>query len=153
MKRGDLGYWAWRAKVGAPKKIPTPEILWEVACKYFEMRDESPWLQQDFIKGGEQAGKIIHMEKAVPYTWMGLEDYLREHGYAARLDDYRANKNNSYTEYSYILTHISQIIQDQKFTGAAVGAFNPMIISRDLGLTEKTQSTIVQEQPLFPEGD
>ena len=143
MKRGDLGYWQMRAKAGQPKKIPTPEILWEAACEYFQMRDESPWLAQDFIKGGDQAGKIIHMEKAVPYTWMGLEDYLREKGLAAKLDDYRSNKNNAYTEYADILTHISQIIQDQKFTGAAVGAFNPMIISRDLGLTEKTHRTIV----------
>lgn len=153
MKRGDLGYWAWRAKVGQPKKIPSPEILWETACRYFQMRDESPWIQQDFIKGGESAGKIIEMEKAVPYTWMGLEDFLRENDLAAKLDDYRSNKNNAYTEYADILTHISQIIQDQKFTGAVVGAFNPMIISRDLGLTEKTQSTIVQEQPLFPDED
>ena len=153
MKRGDLGYWAMRAKMGAPKKIPSPEILWQAACEYFQMRDESPWISQDFIRGGESAGKIIEMEKAVPYTWAGLEDFLREKGLAAKLDDYRANKNNSYANFSDILSHITQIIQDQKFTGAVVGAFNPMIISRDLGLTEKTQNTVTMEQPLFPENE
>ena len=151
MKRGDLGYWAWRAKVGQPKKIPTPQILWEAACEYFQMRDESPWEKEDFIRGGESAGGKVYLNTAVPYTWCGLEDYLREKGLAAKLDDYRANKEGRYSEYADICTHIGQIIFDQKFTGAAVGAFNANIIARDLGLTEKTQNTVITEQPLFPD--
>lgn len=151
MKRGDLGYWAWRAKVGQPKKIPSPEILWETACQYFQMRDESPWVKKDFIRGGDSAGHIVDLETAVPYTWAGLEDFLREKGLAAKLDDYRANKAGNYSEYSDVLSHISQIIFDQKFTGAAVGAFNSNLIAKDLGLVEKTQNTIITEQPLFPD--
>ena len=151
MKRGDLGYWAWRAKTGAPKKIPTPEILWDLACKYFQIRDESPWIKKDFIRGGDNAGKLVDLETAVPYTWAGLEDYLRENGILARLDDYKANKGGNYAEFSDVCTHIRQIMYDQKFTGASVGAFNANIIARDLGLTDKTENTLITEQPLFPD--
>lgn len=153
MKRGDLGYWSWRAKVGRPKNIPTPQLLWEYACKYFEMIDESPFLKQDFIRGGDSAGKIVELETMLPYTWAGLEDYLAENDILAKLEDYKANKDNRYSEFAEVITHIDKIIYDRKYSGAAVNAFNANIIARDLGLADKTQNTITVEQPLFPDAD
>ena len=153
MKRGDLGYWAWRAKTGAPKKIPTPGIMWDLACKYFQMVDEMPYEKQDFIKGGEQAGTIIRLESIQPYTWAGFEDYLAENDILAKLDDYISNKEGRYAEFTAIIARIRGVMYDQKFRGAAVGAFKENIIARDLGLTDKTESTIIQEQPLFPDAE
>lgn len=153
MKRGDLGYWAWRAKVGRPKNIPTPELLWELACKYFQMRDETPWVKNDFIRGGESAGRVVGLETAVPYTWMGFEDYLCENDILAKLEDYKKNRDGKYSEFSEVITRIGAVIYDQKFTGASVGAFSPNIIARDLGLTDKTENTIITEQPLFPDAE
>ena len=151
MKRGDLGYWSWRAKVGAPKKIPTPDILWDLACKYFQMVDEMPHVHLDFIKGGDQAGTIIGLDRIQPYTWAGFEDYLAENDIVAKLDDYISNKDGRYSEFTAIITRIRGVMYDQKFRGAAVGAFKENIIARDLGLTDKTESTIIAEQPLFPD--
>ena len=149
MKRGDLGYWEWRAKVGAPKKIPTPDIMWELACKYFQMVDEMPSEKQDFIRGGETAGTIVVLESIQPYTMSGFEDYLAENDIVAKLDDYISNKDNRYSEFTAIITRIRNIMFDQKFRGAAVGAFKENIIARELGLTDKSESTIIAEQPLF----
>ena len=151
MKRGDLGYWQWRKNTGRPKKLKSAQQLWEHACDYFQMMDESPFMKQDFIRGGDAAGSIIELETIQPYTWEGFEDYLREHQIIAKLDDYRSNKEGRYSEFAEIITHIGKVMYDRKFRGAAVGAFNANIIARDLGLTDKTQTTVAMEQPLFPE--
>jgi hypothetical protein len=41
----------------------------------------------------------------------------------------------------------------QKFEGAASGAFNANIIARDLGLADKTEMKVTEEQPLFGDGE
>jgi hypothetical protein len=66
------------------------------------------------------------------------------------LKDYRYNKNGNYAAYSTVIARIDSIIYNQKFEGAAVGAFHHSIIARDLGLTDKVENTI-KEQPLFPD--
>lgn len=153
MKRGDKGYWAWRKNTGRPKNLKSPKQLWQAAVEYFDWCDNNPFKMQDFIRGGDAAGTIIELDKMRPYTWMGLEMWLRDNMLIAKLDDYRANKDNRYPEFADTLSHIEQIIRDQKFSGAAAGFFNANIISRDLGLTDKTQNTITVEQPLFPDVD
>lgn len=153
MKRGDKGYWTWRKNTGRPKNLKSTKQLWQAAIEYFEWCDDNPFKMQDFIRGGDAAGTIIELDKMRPYTWMGLEMWLRDKGIIAKLDDYRANKDNRYPAFADTLTHIEQIIRDQKFSGAAAGFFNANIISRDLGLTDKTQNTITVEQPLFPDAD
>ena len=39
----------------------------------------------------------------------------------------------------------------QQFEGAAAGFLNPNIIARKLGLTDKSEVKVSQEQPLFPD--
>ncbi len=41
-------------------------------------------------------------------------------------------------EFSEVITRVEQIIYIQKFEGATVNAFNANIISRELGLADKT---------------
>jgi hypothetical protein len=151
MKRGDLGYWEWRKNTGRPKNLKSPEQLWGLACDYFQMVDEMPAERQDFIRGGESAGRIITLENVQPYNWAGFEDFLSERAVIAKLDDYKSNKDNRYSEYADVIARIRNAMFDQKFRGAAVGAFKENIIARDLGLTDKTESTLIQEQPLFPD--
>ena len=153
MKRGDPGYWKWKGNTGKPKSLKNPKILMDAAKEYFEWCDDNPLLRKDFIRSGEMAGTIIDIPAMRPYTWMGLEMWLRDKNIIAKLDDYRANSRDAYSEYSDSLTHIEKIIIDQKFSGAAAGFFNANIIARDLGLTEKSESTVTIEQPLFPDSD
>ena len=54
-------------------------------------------------------------------------------------------------DYVDTCTRIRDIIANQKFEGAAVGAYNANLISRDLGLVEKSNTTIAIEQPMFPD--
>lgn len=153
MKRGDLGYWEWRKNTGKPKNLKSPEQLWQVACDYFQMVDEMPAEKQDFIRGGDKAGDIVRLENIQPYTWRGFNDYLREKGLLAKLEDYKTNKDGRYTEYAEVIASIGDVMFDQKFRGAAVGAFKENIISMELGLSAKTENTIITEQPLFPDAE
>ena len=153
MKRGDPGYWSKANKMGRPKNLKSPKQLMEAAKEYFEWCDENPFKKQDFIKGGEMAGTVVTLDVMRPYTWQGLEMWLYDKNLLAKLDDYRSNKRDAYSDFADILNIIGKIITDQKFSGAASGFFNPMLISRDLGLSEKSESTVTIEQPLFPDSE
>ena len=149
---GDPGYWEWRKQTGfrgRPKAIPTPRKMWDLACEYFQMVDETPYKKQDFIKGGESAGSIVELNNIRPYTWQGFGDYLHSQGMLTRINDYKLNRDGRYSEFTEVISAIDDIMFSQKFSGAAVGAFNANIISRDLGLVDKSQMHVTEEQPLF----
>ena len=153
MKQGDPGYWEWRKKVGKPKAIKTPQKLWDLACEYFQSVDENPGFKKDFIKGGESAGTIVDIETMRPYTWEGLEDFLFQKGIITNLDDYRQNTDGRYQEYAGTIRAIGKVIFNRNFSGAAMNFLNSNLIARQLGLAEKTQIKVTEEQPLFGDGE
>ena len=125
-------------KLGRPKKIESPDILWGLAVSYFENTDNTPWIRNELIKSGDLAGVIIGVPTTVPYTWSGLEVFCMKLGYNTRLDEYKANRNGGFEDYHDTVKAIASIMYSQKFAGASVGAFNASIISSDLGLADKT---------------
>lgn len=129
-------YWQLRKKHGKPKKIKTPQRLWELACDYFQMTDDNPLKEE---KGFAFQGTVTResFAKMRAYTWDGFEDYLCEKEVIANIDDYKANKDNRYSDYANIIRAIGRIIRNQKFQGAAANLLDPNIIARDLGLVDK----------------
>ena len=168
---GEPGYWEWRAKtgfVGRPKSFAGPKHLWKLACEYFKRIDERPFLKQEQRRSPVKIDKrveisddimdelrnpVVELKTIRPYTWAGLTDYLNEQGHISTLQDYKANRDNRYTEFVEVIRAINEVMYQQKFEGAASGAFNANIIARDLGLVDKTQTTIKEEQPLFGDED
>ena len=69
-------------------------------------------------------------------------DKLRNNFISALANDFEKSlkgKTDPQTyEFSSVITRIRETIYQQKFEGAAVGAFNANIIARDLGLADKT---------------
>lgn len=153
MKQGEPGYWEGRKRIGKPKAIKTPQKLWELACEYFQSVDENPGYRKDFIKGGEKAGAIVSIENIRPYTWEGLENFLHERKIITNLDDYRQNTDGRYSSYAGIIRLIGKIIYDRNFSGAAMNLLNSNLIARQLGLAEKSQIKVTEEQPLFGENE
>lgn len=127
---------------GAPKKIETPEILWDLAMQYFNHVDNTPWFKNELIKSGDLAGCIIKVPTQQPYTWSGLEVFVFDAGYNTRLDEYKSNRKGGYANFSDVVKAINQRMYRQKFAGAAVGAFNASIISADLGLIQRTLTEV-----------
>ena len=122
-------FWKLRSKHGRDKIFQSPEILWEAACEYFEATDARKWVKTEF--NGKDAVEC-HVPTETPYTWTGL--YLFLDISHQTWVDYEERK-----DFIEISTRIRNIIYTQKFEGAAVGAFNPQLISRDLGLVDKRE--------------
>lgn len=141
--------WRKNKKFKRPKAFETPDELWRYACEYFIYIDEHPYQKQEPIKSGDYAGSIMTVDSIRPYTWNGLEIYLFQKGIIYDLQDYKRNTDDRYTEYKEVIGAIDKVIFDQKFSGAAVGAFNANIIARELGLADNQKVEVVKEQPLF----
>ncbi|MCD6012894.1 MAG: packaging protein [Flavipsychrobacter sp.] len=124
-------FWKLRTKHGVDKLFKDPQLLWEQACEYFEATDSRKWVKDDWV--GKDAIKV-ERKNETPYTKSGLALYLD--------CDWRtieALKEDTNKDFLHIITRIEQIIYTQKIEGASVGAFNPSIVARELGLAEKQE--------------
>jgi hypothetical protein len=126
-------FWKIRSKHGRDTLFASPELLWEAACEYFTWCDDNPLLEQDFV--GKDATEI-HRNKMRPYTLGALCLYL------GCGESYFKNFNlEGNPQFKEVFEKIRSTIYSQKFVGAASGFFNAGIISRDLGLKERTDTT------------
>lgn len=121
---------------GQPKKIESPEKLWEYFQSYVEYKKGNPKYEN---KANMKTGEIIPVPKELPLTWVGFEVWLFENGIINHLENYRYNTGGDYSEYLGIIKTIDQIIYEDKFTGASAGIFQHNIIARDLGLIDKKE--------------
>ncbi len=127
-------YWKLRNKHGRDKKFETPEILWDTACEYFEWIDKNPWKLNEVLRSGQKAGRVVKIPTQRPYTLTGLFVFLEIN--RKTWDLYRERN-----DFIPVVGHIEDIMYTQKFEGASIGAFNPNIIARDLGLIDKSDLT------------
>lgn len=124
-------FWEQRSSHGRDALFASPQLLWEAACEYFTWCENNPLLEE---KAFAYQGIVTKnfMRKARVFTLTGLCLYIDcNEAYL------RANKESK--DLSTVINKIYKTIYDQKFTGAASDIFNAGIISRDLGLVEKTQ--------------
>jgi len=123
-------FWKRRSKHGRDKIFETEESLWEACAEYFELTDSRKWIKTEF--NGKDAIEC-HVPTETPYTWTGLYLYLD-------IDHKTWCLYENREEFIPITTRVRNIIYTQKFEGAAVGAFNAQIISRDLGLKDTSEA-------------
>lgn len=123
-------FWKLRSKHGRDKLFSSPQALWEACVEYFEATDARVWAKKDWV--GKDAVEV-ERTTATPYTLSGLYVFLEI--VPQTWKEYREREG-----FSEITTRVEQIMFTQKFEGAAVGAFNPSIIARDLGLRENVEA-------------
>jgi hypothetical protein len=125
---------------GRPRTFTVEEFsqAWD---DYFNWVDNNPWYKNEAIKAGENAGMIIKIPTARPYSEIGFCAYndLGEHYINQLAKSLEGREDEESQQFSYILTRARAKCKSQKFEGAAVGAFNANIIARDLGLADKNQ--------------
>lgn len=119
-----------------PKLIETPEKLMELFQSYRDWCKANPRYENMPDYKNASSFKV---ERERPLTWDGFENWLRENDVIAKLDNYKANVDEAYTEYRDIIRDIDRIIWADKFEGATVGIYNHNIIARDLGLADKKE--------------
>lgn len=120
------------------KYIETPEKLWELFQAYCIATKNNPILVQDFVG---KDGKEVFREKERPLTMEGFEVYCFNNDHISDLHQYFANKDDRYTEYISICSHIRKAIRSNQIDGGMAGIYNPSITQRLNGLTEKSEQT------------
>lgn len=125
-------FWQRRSKHGREALFASPELLWEAASEYFEWCDNNPWIKSkkvDTDKG--YSSEEIPTQR--PYSKTGLFVYI------GCSEKWLTNfKKNCSDDFLTVIEEIEQTIATQQWEGASVGAFNPNIIARTLGLSENT---------------
>ncbi|CAL2085057.1 terminase small subunit [Tenacibaculum sp. 190524A02b] len=171
-------FWKLRSKHGRDKLFATSVLMWEAACEYFEWCDNNPLMEAQIVKGSrveeistplkDEKGKtknskvkttipydIAHLPKMRPYTLTGLCIYLDcNQAYFNQFEakikkTKKEDRSQDDKDFSKVITRIREIIYTQKFEGAATNLLNPNIIARDLGLSDKSEQSVIVEQPLF----
>lgn len=112
-----------------------PAILWESCLEYFQWVEDNPLFED---KVGFSEGCAVHtpVAKVRAMTIAGLCTFLGIH----KQTYYNWKKDRA--DLAGVLTQAEQIIWSQKFGAAAAGLLNANIISRELGLAEKTDVNV-----------
>lgn len=133
-------FWRLRSKHGRDLLFKTPQLLQEACEEYFNWCDAHPWYKIEASKSpyAKKEDRLIKIPTAIPYTLSGLCIYLGAS--ESFWKEFRKNTELS-EDFLSVISRVEEIIRTQKFTGAAVGAFNANIIARDLGLSDKQEHT------------
>jgi hypothetical protein len=133
-------------KVGRPRNLESPEQLSELFDKYKIDVKANPRIKSVF-GGKEFEERAEPLER--PLTLEGFELFCYDE--VGVVEQYFKNTDKRYEEFVPICTRIRKAIRQDQIEGGMVGQYNPSITQRLNGLTEKVESTIITEQPLFPE--
>lgn len=126
-------FWMARTKHGRDRLFESPEKLWDACCEYFEWVDENPLYEDKLVTfQGEANHEPVAKMRAM--TIGGLCLFLGIH--RGTWNEWR--KVNDLSE---VIAQAEEVIYAQKFAGAAADLLNANIISRELGLSDKTEST------------
>lgn len=109
----------------------------EACYEYFKWCEDNPLMEVDYR--GSQLTKI-ELPKMRAYTIQGLTCFLDVNTlyFNGFEDDLKGKKDEISKDFNKVITHVKEIIYNQKFIGAAAGFLNPNIIARDLGLSDKS---------------
>jgi hypothetical protein len=133
-----------------PKKkyIESPEKMWDYFLQYKQYVKDNPIIVKDWV--GKDATDV-YREKERPLTIDGFECWCYDNEIISDLSQYFANTEQRYTEYQTICSRIRKAVRTDQIEGGMAGIYNPSITQRLNGLVEKSEHTVKQEQPLFPD--
>jgi hypothetical protein len=127
-------FWKLRSKHGREKIFASPEIMWDAAQEYFQWCQDNPLIEIDFR--GKDCDRV-ELPKMRAFTLQGICLYLGVN--TKYFNDFEKTCTHDFSE---VVTRIRETIYEQKFVGSAAGFLNPNIISRDLGLKDKTETEV-----------
>ncbi len=131
-------FWKLRSKHGRDKLFKSPSLLWDAACEYFQWCQDNPLLEE---KGFAYQGVVTKetFKRMRAMTMDGLCFYL--HCNEAYFRTFRAQLPKGEQDFNTVITDIEKTVYRQKFEGAAADLLNANLISRDLGLIDKSEYT------------
>jgi hypothetical protein len=135
------------AQRGRPRKIDSPEQLLEMFQAYKTYVKENP--RYKYVMN-QRSGDMVAEPLECPLSIDGFEVYCYNK-FECTVSHYLENTSKSYEDFCTISTHIRREIRQDQISGGMVGQYNASLTARLNGLTEKVESTIITEQPLFPD--
>ena len=137
-------YYLLRVRSGRHKEY-TPEDLLQRANEYFEWAEKNPFKEQVIFHAQGLITKD-YVTKPRPLTLEGCCIYAD----ITRQTFLNYEKDKDFFE---VTTYIRNVIENQQLEMASAGFLNPNIIARKLGLSDKSEVKVTQEQPLFGDED
>lgn len=137
-------FWKLRSRHGCEKLFTTPELLWEAACEYFEWCEANPLKesQAKVVSNGQGEGSSIEIIELPVIRAMTVSQLCLYLGCnEAYLRQFKAKLTENDKDFATVINCIEQTIYNQKFQGAAGNLLNANIISRELGLVDKSDMT------------
>lgn len=135
------------AKVGRPRKIDSPDTLLSLFREYKVWVKDNPRYKYTL---NQRTGDMVAEPLEVPLSMEGFEVYCYNK-HDIWVEHYLVNKNQAYQEFCDISAYIKREIRTDQINGGLVGQYNANLTARLNGLTEKTETTVTMEMPLFPE--
>lgn len=129
-------------KVGRPKNIESPEVMWDLFNQYRKETKSQPFIVKDWVGG---MGKQVYREKEKPLTLEGFNVWCFERGIVTWVHDYFGNKNGCYPEFAQVCALIKELVRQDQIAGGMAGIYNSSITQRLNGLTEKIQEDGTKE--------
>lgn len=123
-------------KSKAPKKIPTPEIFFELFEQYKETVKDNPFLVHDFVG---KDGDSVERRKEKCLTMEGFENFLEDVYGIGQVQQYLENREGRYSEYVSIVGRVKRIIREDQISGGMCGIYNGNLTARLQGLTENIE--------------
>lgn len=136
-------WWMQRSKHGVDKLFGSPGLLYEAVNEHFLYVRDNPI----FFKTEHKVvnGKLKQIDVPLPcvYTLEALCLYLGCSNNYFHVFEITMKKDDPMRrDFLLVIEYVKQTIRNQKFQGAAVGAFNANLIAYDLGL----RSDVAQSQ-------
>jgi ribosome-associated toxin RatA of RatAB toxin-antitoxin module len=128
------------AKVGRPRNVETPEDMYNLFKEYKTYVKDNPRYKYTL---NQRTGDMVAEPLEVPLSLEGFEVYIYQKK--------SLNIDNAYEQFLPICSYIKREIRTDQINGGMVGQYNASITQRLNGLTEKTETTVTMEMPLFPE--
>ena len=109
---------------------------------YLEVRQGKVWNKKECIKSGDSAGTVFDVPISLPLT---IESFCVFANVSMQtFSNYE--KKEGYEDYFGVTTRIRTVIEAEQLEGAVIGAYNPNIVARKLGLADKREEEVTKKK-------
>lgn len=127
----------------------TPEELLEAWEAYKKSVDEqNEWIKVQYVG---RDGKRVQDRLKIPYTIDGFIVHAKD--YKGNIKAYIYNYEGYYDDFTEIVSYIQTEVRNNHITGGMAGVYNSALTARLNGLTDKTETKVNVEVPLFGDDD
>lgn len=136
----------WKRPLRQDVLFRTPEALQEALCEYFQWADDNP-IETEVLGWFQGVATRETVEHPRAYTIGGILAFLGINGRTW------ADWKDARPDLLPVIDWAYEVVREQKFTHAMVGVFNAGLTARDLGLSEKVDTTAKATVQVVMQGD